>query len=86
MKYINYTNFLKVSNFKLWAEAIKNLEPVKENHERYYLVSDVIANLERFNLKKLDNYDEKLQKKTIRIAKKIDQIGIDIDIFDNTKK
>jgi DNA-binding SARP family transcriptional activator len=86
MKYINYTNFLKVSNFKLWAEAIKNLEPVKENHERYYLVSDVIANLERFNLKKLDNYDEKLQKKTIRIAKKIDQIGVDIDIFDNTKK
>jgi DNA-binding SARP family transcriptional activator len=86
MKYINYTNFLKVSNFKLWGEAIKNLEPVKENHERYYLVSDVIANLERFNLKKLDNYDEKLQKKTIRIAKKIDQIGVDIDIFDNTKK
>jgi DNA-binding SARP family transcriptional activator len=86
MKYINYTNFLKVSNFKLWAEAIKNLEPVKEVHERYYLVSDVIANLERFNLKKLDNYDEKLQKKTIRIAKKIDQIGVDIDIFDNTKK
>jgi hypothetical protein len=86
MKYINYTNFLKVSNFKLWAEAIKNLEPVKENHERYYLVSDVIANLERFNLKKLDNYDEKLQKKTIRIAKKIDQAGVDIDIFDNTKK
>ena len=86
MKYINYTNFLKVSNFKLWAEAIKNLEPVKENHERYYLVSDVIANLERFNLKKLDNYDEKLQKKTIRIAKKIDKIGVDIDIFDNTKK
>jgi len=86
MKYINYTNFLKVSNFKLWAEAIKNLEPVKEGHERYYLVSDVIANLERFNLKKLDNYDEKLQKKTIRIAKKVDQIGVDIDIFDNTKK
>ena len=86
MKYINYTNFLKVSNFKLWAEAIKNLEPVKEGHERYYLVSDVIANLERFNLKKLDNYDEKLQKKTIRIAKKIDQTGVDIDIFDNTKK
>ena len=84
MKYINYTNFLKVSNFKLWAEAIKNLEPVKEGHERYYLVSDVIANLERFNLKKLDNYDEKLQKKTIRIAKKIDQTGVDIDIFDNT--
>jgi hypothetical protein len=86
MKYINYTNFLKVSNFKLWGEAIKNLEPVKEGHERYYLVSDVIANLERFNLKKLDNYDEKLQKKTIRIAKKIDQAGVDIDIFDNTKK
>ena len=86
MKYINYTNFLKVSNFKLWAEAIKNLEPVKECHERYYLVSDVIANLERFNLKKLDNYDEKLQKKTIRIAKKIDQACVDIYIFDNTKK
>jgi hypothetical protein len=43
------------------------------------------------NLKKaysddVNKFDLQLQKKANEIAKKLDQIGVGIDIFDNTKK
>jgi ribosome recycling factor len=86
MKYINYTAFFEHFNYKLWTKAIKDLKYIKVRHERYYLVSEVMNNLKKAYSDDLNKFDLQLQKKTNEIAKKLDQIGVDIDIFDNTKK
>ena len=85
-KYINYTTFFSAFSYKQWTKAINGIQYIKVGHERYYLVSEVIANLERSNLNKVGDYEIKLKEKTIRIAEMLDQIGVDIDIFDNTQK